>query len=139
MKKKYFTKEDVLLARRTRRKELSYENVVLKERYIERIPIGGCWIWIGTKWSSGYGYIRKNRKIQSAHRYFYSLYKGEFDQNLNVLHVCDNPSCVNPEHLFLGTHTDNMRDMTRKGRHANNKGIHNPNYKHGKYTKDVEF
>ena len=139
MKKKYTTKEELLEARRQRRYLTSYNNQILREKDIERIPIGGCWLWTGTKWKSGYGYFRKDKKIQTAHRYFYSLYKGNFDPNLCVLHVCDNPSCVNPEHLFLGTHTDNMRDMTAKGRHRNCKGEKNPNYKHGNYIKDTEF
>jgi hypothetical protein len=141
MKKKYFSKAELLSARRNRQKLKSYVNIVLREHNIERIPIGGCWLWTGTKWNTGYGYFRKNRKIQVAHRYMYALYKGTFDPKLHVLHTCDNPSCVNPEHLFLGTHTDNMKDMTSKGRHRDCKGIKNPNYKHGNYIKheDMEF
>jgi hypothetical protein len=135
MKKLYNTHEEVLAARRRRRNKqhiLKY-----KERYIERVPETGCWLWVGQCWSNGYGYVRYNGKAESAHRYIYRLYKGEFDPSLDMLHHCDVPSCVNPDHLFLGTHTDNMRDMHKKGRAASQKGTSNGNYKHGKYIKDI--
>lgn len=104
----------------------------LKENYLNKLD-NGCWEWIGSKWKSGYGKIMENRKYISAHRYFYRLYKGDFDPQLDVLHSCDNPSCVNPDHLQLGTHSDNMKDMYSKGRRTQ-AGKHNANYKHGKYT-----
>ena len=109
-------------------------NKKYKEKYYIKNPETQCWDWIGCRIHSGYGYLRPNRKKTLAHRYFFELYYGPFDKTLNVLHRCDNPSCVNPEHLWLGTHSDNMQDKYKKERH-NQKGIHNGNYRPGKYVK----
>lgn len=76
---------------------------------------GVCWLWTASS-SGGYGYIALGGHNQKAHRISYEIAYGPFDPVLNVLHTCDNPSCVNPRHLFLGTHQDNMRDRDRKGR-----------------------
>lgn len=94
----------------------------------------GCWEWIGCKWKGGYGYTRQNGKRQSAHRYMYELYISPIQKELDLLHCCDNPSCVNPKHLIPGTHSDNMKDMYNKNR-RNQKGMNNGNYKHGGYVK----
>ena len=77
-----------------------------------------CWNWIGEKKSGGYGIVRPigPRKRLKAHRVSWELAKGDILGDLNVLHKCDNPSCVNPDHLFLGTQLDNVRDMWAKGR-----------------------
>jgi hypothetical protein len=66
----------------------------------------------------GYGQFWDGRKKVLAHRWAYAFYIGEFQSDLFVCHKCDNPSCVNPEHLFLGTNLDNVRDMMNKGRHS---------------------
>lgn len=78
----------------------------------------GCWIW--QKANKRYGVFRTSnpRKQVSAHRYSYVLHKGEITENMFVCHTCDNPICVNPEHLFLGTHMDNVNDMISKKRHV---------------------
>jgi len=76
----------------------------------------GCWIWIGAKNATGYGLIRFKRKSYRAHRVSYEFANGEIPDGLYICHKCDNPSCVNPEHLFTGTATDNAIDMTNKGR-----------------------
>lgn len=93
------------------------------ERFFSKIetPDGerGCWLWTGCIGSDGYGRVRRKGKTHSAHRYAYRLFKGEVPEGLCVLHACDEPKCVNPTHLFLGTKKDNSRDMLRKGRHAN--------------------
>lgn len=104
-----------------------------KERYIRRLD-NGCWEWIGCRWKGGYGYLRPNRKIISAHRYMYELYKGPIPDGLDACHTCDNPWCVNPDHIWLGTHGENMKDAYRKGRKTQ-RGIYNGNYRHGKRTR----
>jgi len=87
-----------------------YANVLLPD---ER----GCMIWSGYKNKQGYGHLRGfDEKMILAHRFSYALHFGPFDSSLCVLHHCDNPSCVSPEHLFLGTRKDNMQDCSRKGR-----------------------
>ena len=77
--------------------------------------LGKCWEWTASK-SRGYGQFRRNRKQEKSHRVAWTLTKGEIPSGLLVLHKCDNPVCVNPEHLFLGTYQDNMDDMVEKGR-----------------------
>ena len=85
-------------------------------RYVPDRPENGCWIWQGTKDKGGYGKICHEAKHMRAHRVSYQLHVGELTADMFVCHSCDNPSCVNPKHLFLGTHKDNMIDMVRKDR-----------------------
>jgi hypothetical protein len=75
-----------------------------------------CWLWIGNLSPGGYGMFFMEGKNRIASRVSYSLYVGPIRDSLLVLHKCDNPQCVRPDHLFLGTNSDNMRDMIRKGR-----------------------
>jgi hypothetical protein len=75
-----------------------------------------CWIWTGYGNGIGYGKMTFGNKRIYAHRYSYSKYKGEIPKGMNVLHSCDNPSCVNPSHLFLGTQKNNIDDMKKKMR-----------------------
>ena len=81
----------------------------------------GCWLWTASKRNKGYGafcYEAHGRKIQGrAHRFSWELHNGDIPDGLFVLHKCDIPACVNPDHLFLGTNDDNIRDMIQKGRH----------------------
>lgn len=89
----------------------------LLEFNIERVTESGCWLWTGRTNPRGYGQIAVPNS-RYAHRVAYEAYKGSFDKNLFVCHKCDTPSCINPDHLFLGTHSDNMKDAIRKGRRS---------------------
>lgn len=72
----------------------------------------GCWEWLGAiSGKNGYGVITINGKAKSAHRVSYEISVGKIEKGLMVLHKCNNRICINPEHLYLGTHNDNMRDM----------------------------
>jgi hypothetical protein len=74
-----------------------------------------CWLWTAAT-VAGYGAIGLRGKHIKAHRYSWELANGPIPDGLHVLHRCDNPPCVRPDHLFLGTHADNMADMSAKGR-----------------------
>lgn len=102
--------------------------------YVEKCE-GECWWWRGCLTYSGYGQIKNSGKMVRSHRLSYELHhpltKPIDDIKLCVLHSCDNPKCVNPAHLSLGTHQDNMTDMANKGRAtgASHPGEKNPNSK----------
>lgn len=93
----------------------------LKERvmgHVFKAP-NGCWLWVGGHSGRGYPRIDVNQKSEYAHRVSWMVHKGPIPEGMQVLHNCptgDNPMCVNPDHLFLGSHTENMRDMAQKGR-----------------------
>lgn len=93
------------------------------ERFKSKFKIveNGCWEWTACIGSGGYGTFNYKGKTQRSHRIAWELYCGEIPVNMDVLHRCDVRNCVNPNHLFIGTHTDNMQDASEKGRLSNRK------------------
>ena len=102
-------------------------------RFWDRVDIRNpfeCWEWLGPRVPKGYGHfsISSIRDV-IAHRYAWEVVNGPITNDLYVLHECDNRACCNPEHLWLGTQYDNVRDMLRKGRKNDVSGIRNPRAK----------
>ena len=97
--------------------QLSAEISARFEAKIEKIS-NGCWFWCGAIDRYGYGVFKINGRTVKAHRCAYTLFVGEISIGMCVCHLCDNPRCVNPDHLFLGSQRDNMFDKTKKGRVA---------------------
>lgn len=93
-----------------------------------RLPFDGstsCWEWIGTRRKTGYGTILDNGKIRGAHRVAWEVSNGKpVPEGLHVLHTCDHPWCVNPYHLYAGTHAENMRDRLERKRNPQARKTH---------------
>lgn len=97
-----------------------------KNKFLDRVKENkktGCFVWKGTLDKDGYGrFVLSHRREIRAHRYSFIIYNGEIPKGLFVCHSCDNPSCVNPDHLWLGTALQNNRDAWKKGRRIILKG-----------------
>ena len=103
---------------------------------VDKSIASGCWEWQSAIRGNGYGaffthLIEEGRKCHGAHRYSWMLANGPIPDGLWVLHKCDNRICVNPDHLFLGDRTDNMRDCAQKGRVCTTGQANKTNCKHG--------
>ena len=109
------------------------KNIERRRMMMKRKPLEfyenyqGCWICCSHtgKNSRGYYHIKRHRKTVLLHRYMWEKHHGKIPFGIFVLHKCDNPACCSPEHLFLGTHHDNMYDMKNKGRQVSRKGALN--------------
>lgn len=95
----------------------------IEERFWPKVEkTNSCWLWAGSSVKSNlqehfrYGNFRVGKMTKYAHRVSWELHNGSIPEGMCILHKCDNPLCVNPKHLFLGTHADNMKDMSTKGR-----------------------
>lgn len=82
----------------------------------KKVGQNGCWLWTGYLNQDGYGRIWIETRMVMAHRVAYAITNSDVPENLSVCHSCDNPGCVNPEHLWLGSHLENMTDMYQKKR-----------------------
>jgi hypothetical protein len=103
---------------------MGMSNFDLAERILARsipVPESGCWLWEGTITKKGYGRLSVKDSTCAAHRVSYVAFAGPIPDGLFVCHKCDVPGCVNPKHLFLGTHSDNMIDSVRKKRHRSSR------------------
>jgi hypothetical protein len=107
-----------------------FDNRLLQEKLLARCipePNSGCWIWLGgTKGKPGnaYGSLYWDKKYHSAHRLSFATFRGEIPIKMNVCHHCDNTFCINPDHIFLGTQKDNIKDMHSKRRSVSKGELH---------------
>lgn len=97
----------------------SLEPAAIEKRFWAKVnKTDGCWLWTGsTRWF-GHGALHVNGRRTLTHRYSWTLANGPIPDGQSVLHRCDTPACVRPDHLFLGTQTDNVADMVQKNRQA---------------------
>jgi hypothetical protein len=101
------------------RKRKTNKNKEITE-FFSRVKRGdSCWLWEGGRNSAGYGIFSFNGLIRYAHRWMWEYKNGDIPQGLSICHKCDQPRCVNPDHLFPGSQAENMQDCVQKDRHGN--------------------
>lgn len=109
--------------------QILWRNVVdtiVREKLLARIATNaqtGCWEWTAAKDAYGYGAVYAWGKVRKAHRVSYEIHKGPIPIGLDILHSCDNPGCLNPDHLSPGTDKDNAADRVSRGRQAREKSL----------------
>ena len=107
-----------------------YERKSTADRFWEKVEIRGkneCWNWTACTIKNGYGHFGFRGKLYTAHRFSWILTNGQIPEGLCICHHCDNPGCVNPAHLFIGTQKDNIQDAINKNRMVGKKGEENNN------------
>lgn len=106
-------------------KRTTYRNSIESLIGKTKITSSGCWEWTGYTNPDGYGWTSFNGTTLSTHRLSWKFHNGDIPKDLKVLHKCDNRPCINPDHLFLGTQADNVRDMDKKKRRVSLSGENN--------------
>ena len=103
----------------------------LKDRLLAKrnVTDSGCWEFTGYIMPNGYGQTSVGKLVLLVHRASYTVFIGDIPEGMFICHKCDNRKCFNPDHLFAGTHSDNMTDMIKKGRQKSLSGVESPNAK----------
>ncbi|MCT7971173.1 HNH endonuclease signature motif containing protein [Laspinema olomoucense] len=117
-------KKSILLSERNRNSVQKTGEYISSRVIVDKTT--QCWNWVKSIGNDGYGKAKRKGKTIRAHRLSYTFYKGEIPEGMFVCHSCDNPKCVNPEHLWLGSHYENEIDKTRKGRRSPSPGVSHP-------------
>jgi HNH endonuclease len=109
---------------------MAFNRLSLEDKLLTKaVPQGECLVWIGQKHPRGYGRLRIGGKLRPAHRLMYELRHGPIPDGQVVRHSCDNPACINPAHLSIGTQLDNVQDMFERGRANKARGERSPKAK----------